>query len=115
MTYEKEGLSNIPIRVRFPGLSMHYWGENCLKLIASILGRVIRIDNATLNKDRMAFARVLMNINIKNGFHDSIAFTNEDDELISTKVVYDWKPLICSKCKQLGHAEDVCRVGVVRR
>ena len=76
MSYEKEDLSTVPIWVTFPSLSMHYWGESCLNLIAGMLGRVIRIDNATLNMDRMAFARVLVDINIKNGFHDSIALTN---------------------------------------
>ena len=65
---------------------MHNWGESCLKMISRMLVKVIRVDNATLNKDRMMFARLLMDMNIKNGFHDHVAFTNEDDELINVKV-----------------------------
>ena len=25
--------------------------------------------------------------------------------------MYDWKPVQCYKCSQLGHMEDTCRVG----
>ena len=57
-----------------------------------MLGKVIRVDNATLNKERMMFARVLVEINVTTGFHETIAFTSEDDELISVRVAYDWKP-----------------------
>lgn len=55
-----------------------------------MLGRFIRIDNATKNKDRMHSARVLVELDVNKGFHYMISFTNEDDELISIKVQYDW-------------------------
>lgn len=53
VSYEKESITSIPIWVKFPGLSMHYWGARSLNLIAGMLGRVIRIENATQNKDRV--------------------------------------------------------------
>ena len=45
----------------------------------------------------MMFARVLVEVNIRNGLHDAIAFTNKDDELVNVKVTYDWKPTLCGK------------------
>ena len=57
-----------------------------------MLGKVIRVDNATLKKDHMHFARVLVELNINGDFHDFISFINDDDELLSIKVLYDWKP-----------------------
>lgn len=65
-------------------------------MIASLLGKVIRLDNEKFNKDRMMFARVLAEMNTKQGLHDTIAFTNEDDELVSVQVAYDWKPNLCT-------------------
>lgn len=65
MSYKKENLDTILVWVRFPGLAMHYWGERSLRMIASMLGKVIRVDNATLNKDRMQYARVLVEMNMK--------------------------------------------------
>ena len=115
MSYEKKNLSTIPIWVRFPGLGMHYWGENRLLLIASMLGKVIRVENATLNKDRMQYARILVEMNMEGEFYDLIAFMNEDDELVIVKVEYDWKPTICVKCKQYGLIEGNCGIELTRK
>ena len=52
------------------------------------------------------YAQVLVEIDINKGFHDSVAFTNEDNELINVKVAYDWRPTLCTKCKQLRHTVD---------
>lgn len=102
----------IPVWVKFPGLGVHYWGEQCLRLIAGMLGPVIRLDNATLDKDRMQY--VLMELKTTGPFYDTIAFTNEDDELMRVNVEYDWKPTQCKKCKQLGHLESSCRTGTTQ-
>ena len=80
-----------------------------------MLGKVIQIDNATLNKDRMSFARVLVEIDVKCGLHKSIAFTDEDNELVCVQVTYDWHPVLCAKCKQMGHMEDSSRARVTKR
>lgn len=101
--------------MRFPVLAMHYRGERCLSLIAGMLGRVIRVDNATKNKDRMQYARVLVELSIDGEFYDTVSFTNEDDELMTVTVEYNWKPSKCSKCKQLGHLENDCRVGLTQK
>lgn len=114
-SYEKECISTVHVWVRFTGLPIHYWGVRCLSRIAGMLGKVIRVDNATLKKDRMHFARVLVELDINGDFHDSISFTNEDDELLSIKVLYDWKPQFCSKCQQLVHFEDSCRTRVTTK
>ena len=76
-----------------------------MNLIAGMLGKVIRIDNATHNKDRMQFARVLVELNVQGGFHDMLSFTNEDDELVTVSIQYNWNPQLCCKCNQLGHRE----------
>ena len=54
-------------------------------------------------------------MNIKGEFYESPAFTNEDDELVRVKVEYDWKPIICAKCKHHGHMESNCRMEVVKK
>ena len=113
ISHEKEHVSTIPVWVRFPKLGMHYRGERCLTLIAGMLGRVIRVDNATKNKDKMLFARVLVELSIDGKFYDTVSCTNEDDELMTVMVEYVRKPSNCSNCKQIGHVEDACGVGLI--
>ena len=36
---------------------------------------------------------------------------DENDELIVQHVLYDWKPILCKRCTQLGHDEVNCRAG----
>lgn len=75
---------------------------------------MIRIDNATRNKDRMQFARVLVEMDVNHGFPDMISFTSEDEELINIKVEYDWKPQVCTKCKLLGHLVNSYKAGTTQ-
>lgn len=85
-TFVKETVTSIPIWVRFPGLGKHYWGERCLRKIAGMLGTVVKIDNATLNKDRLLFSRVLIEMKVDGGYLETLAFTNEDNELVRFQV-----------------------------
>ncbi|CAO2821005.1 unnamed protein product [Amaranthus hypochondriacus] len=80
-----------------------------------MLGRVIRVDNVTKNKDQMLFARVLVELSLDGEFYDSVSFTNEDDELVTVMIEYDWKPSKWSKCNQMGDVEDACRVGRIQK
>lgn len=72
ISYEKEALSKIPVWVKFPRLGMHYRGQRCLRLIAGMLVRVIRVDNFTINMDHMQFARILLEMDIDGAFSETI-------------------------------------------
>lgn len=111
MSYSKDHLSSLPIWVKFPGLDVRYWGEKSLTKIASMIGPILRVDGATTNKDRMMYARVLVDVNVSQGLYDELFFENEHGELISQKVEYVWKPLRCNRCAQFGHLDSACRVG----
>ena len=95
--------------IRFPGLDVMYWGSNCLTKVAGMLGPVLKLDGATIDKRIMMYARVLVDINIVQGFHDEIFFENELGELTSQRVEYVWKPVQCYKYNQLGHLGESCR------
>ena len=72
---------------------------------------MIKVDTATVNKDRLWYARVLVDMDIDEGFPEELFYTNERDELVTQQVQYDWLPLCCSKCNQFGHTNLECRVG----
>ncbi|CAO2827273.1 unnamed protein product [Amaranthus hypochondriacus] len=112
---DKASLTTMPIWVKFPGLALEYWSDTTLRKLASTLGPVIRVDNATTKHERMLYARVLVETNVHGEFPDDIYFINEIEELVNQKVLYDWKPIFCGKCKKMGHTEGKCRMGEPRK
>ena len=81
MSLEKEPLSTIPIWVQLPALPMEYWGKRCIRKIAGLLENVLKLDNATRNKDRLMYTRALVELNISKGLPDKVFFTNKYDKL----------------------------------
>ena len=63
-----------------------------------MIGTVIRIDNATLNFDKLMYARVLMDMKINRSYLEEITFTDVNDDRIYMPVEYDWKPITCQNC-----------------
>ena len=111
ISYEKSSLASIPVWVKLPNLDVIYWTENILKQIVGYLGNVLKVDNATLTKSRMMYARVLVDMTLADSFPEELFFSNEHEQLITQRVQYDWLPTWCTKCAQFGHVVDSCRVG----
>ena len=95
MSYDKNDLAFVPVWVRFHKLDVVYWGESSLRKTGGILGEVLRIDNATLNFDKLMFARLLINMRIDGEFPVEVYLTDAIDNLIEVKVPYDRKPILC--------------------
>ena len=112
ISYEKSSLISIPVWVKLPNLDVWYWTESMLRKIVGYLDNVLKMDNATLTKARMLYARVLVDMSLVDGFPKKLFFSNENDELITQRVQYDWLPSWCTKCAHFGHVIDTCRMGL---
>ncbi|XP_074277279.1 uncharacterized protein LOC141600921 [Silene latifolia] len=53
--------------------------------------------------------KVLVEIKIGQEFPTELVFEDELGNTQRVRVVYDWFPLSCDKCKGLGHTSDLCR------
>ncbi|KAL9237032.1 hypothetical protein vseg_011622 [Gypsophila vaccaria] len=42
---------------------------------------------------------------------ETVAFKDENNDLMQIKVEYERKPITCAKCNQLGHHTEHCRKG----
>ncbi|XP_070054648.1 uncharacterized protein [Nicotiana tomentosiformis] len=58
----KETFSKVPIWIRLPELDIKYWGQNALTKIAGLVGNPLKANRATTLKERMTFARVLVEV-----------------------------------------------------
>lgn len=75
--------------------------------IVGYLGTCLKVDNVTNTKSRLMFARVLVDMNVADGFPEELFFYNECD----TISVGCWLPMYCAKCFQFGHNISYCRKG----
>ena len=106
---DKTNVESVPIWIKMPGLALKYWGEKSLFKIAGLVGKAIKMDNTTKSKDRLNFARVMVEVQMKQELPDTIIFCNEYGMEICQNIEYEWRPSICKKCSGIGHSEEDCR------
>lgn len=62
--FHDEVLRVILVWFRLPRLPLHYWGEESLSRITSVLGVPLLADECTTSQLRLSYARVLVEIDI---------------------------------------------------
>ena len=106
--FKRDEIRQVPIWIQL-NLDFKYWGQGCLTKIVSDIGRFIKVDNATLKREKLQFARVLLEVDVSQTFPDEIMFENEKGEDTCVQVLYNWKPAFCKACKVFGHDEQTYR------
>lgn len=75
----------------------------------SKIGKPIRSDRATAQKDILKYARVLVEVKVDQIFPEEISFENETGLTMSQKIHYECRPIFCGDCKGIGHTAEECR------
>lgn len=78
--------------------------------IASCVGKPKYIDKMTASKERLAYARILVELNSGEKIIDSLQLKGPDGKLFTQKIVYEVKPYQCFKCFHFGHNARNCSV-----
>jgi len=79
-----------------------------LSKLGSTLGIPIKTDKYTMDKTRLNYARLLIDIAIKGDFPGFIDFINDQDVVMRVQLEYEWKPIKCQHCRMYGHNEEDC-------
>ncbi|XP_010694020.1 uncharacterized protein LOC104906887 [Beta vulgaris subsp. vulgaris] len=108
MDFQKEDIKTVPIWIQLPALDLKYWGERCLfKLVAGI-GKPLKLDQSTINKDRLQYARIMIETRMNQDLPEEIVFENEKGVMMTQKVHYEWRPIRCDICAGIGHSHKEC-------
>ncbi|KAL2933676.1 NADH-ubiquinone oxidoreductase chain 2, partial [Bienertia sinuspersici] len=94
MDVPKDDHKIVPIWIKFPKLYIKYWGIRLLNKIVRMVGDFIKGD---------------VEVRIYQLLPNSISFINEKGVDVEKIVKYEWRPLVCTTCKCLGHQDDNCR------
>ncbi|KAJ8429696.1 hypothetical protein Cgig2_004495 [Carnegiea gigantea] len=97
------------IEDELPELDIKYWGMQSLSKIGSLLGCPLRTDKYTKEKSMLKYARLMVEMPLEGHFPEYIEFANEKGLLLRQKVIYEWLPIKCDKCKIFRHTHDQCR------
>lgn len=74
------------------------------------MGDPIKRDEATRNRDKLQFARILVEMKIEQAFPDHIWFLNEYGEKVKVPIEFEWMPTQYGKCTRYGHNSTECRM-----
>lgn len=74
----------------------------------SLIGTPIMANKMTMEKERIQYARVLVDVNVHK-MPDVVYFQNERGIVVEQKVKYEWRPSKCTHCQGYGHEIQDCR------
>jgi len=103
----RERVDVIPIWVRMPALPLHFWELYHFKRIGDILGSFLEADFTYLETHERKVARILVNINIREGLAEYINL--EWGPIIHPQLLdYENVPFRCRRCHAYGHPVSEC-------
>ncbi|XP_074305957.1 uncharacterized protein LOC141641186 [Silene latifolia] len=105
----KVSVKTVPIWVKLVGLDLKFWGVKCLEKLASLVGKFVRVDDLTLEKNLLGYAKIMVEVEVDQYFPDKIKFDDENGQEVIVLLEYDWLPITCQKCKGIGHRTNMCR------
>ncbi|XP_021863901.1 uncharacterized protein [Spinacia oleracea] len=88
MSINKDEIRSVPIWIQFPQLNFMYWGEKSLYKIAGMVGNPVKMDQATKRREKLQYARVLVEVCLSQELPETVEYENVDGEMVSQKVVY---------------------------
>ncbi|KAL2923327.1 Glycogen synthase [Bienertia sinuspersici] len=88
--FDPNEFRKVPVWVQLPELPLRYWG--CIMKLTRSIGEPIQLDTTTKNRDRIHFARVLINMDITKDFPKHIKFKNEKGNIMEQRVTFEWQP-----------------------
>ncbi|XP_030478184.1 uncharacterized protein LOC115695244 [Cannabis sativa] len=107
--FKKENVKCVPIWIQLEELELKYWGQGTLSKIVSQVGKMVMLDLVTRERERLSYARVMVEVMMDQNFPDFLEFENEFGSTTTVKLKYEWKPVACSHCSGFGHTADECR------
>jgi len=105
----RERVDIIPIWVRLPALPHQYWEEKYFKIIGNKIGEYLEADNSYLETRQRKMARILVNINVREGLGDEVDLVLGPFHH-TQRLDYENIPFRCRRCHEYGHLVADCKL-----
>ena len=106
--FSKNEMSSVPVWVKLPNLPLKCWSLRSLSKISSLIGKPIQCDRFTASKARISYARVLIEVDLRESLPDTIQIGLPNGLFINQLVIFEALPQFCKACNSIGHSSDKC-------
>lgn len=79
------------------------------KIVAQI-GDPINRDEATRNREKLQYARVLLEVKMDKDISDHMQSRNENGDSTKVPVTFEWKLTICRNYRGVGYSTQECKI-----
>lgn len=90
LDFDPKAFKIASVWVQLPDLPLRYWG--CIMKLAKELGEPVQLDMATRKRERIQYARVLVEMDITKEFPKYIKFKNEKGMIVEQQTFFEWRP-----------------------
>ncbi|XP_051138689.1 uncharacterized protein LOC127256621, partial [Andrographis paniculata] len=107
-----------PVWARLKGVPLECWNPTALSIINSWIGTPIATDKIIKNRDCLAYARVLVEVDVTSSLPEFVEVWAPGNRCFKVEVEYENLPAFCSFCSMLGHkcdTEDQRRARIQRQ
>ncbi|GFS34797.1 hypothetical protein Acr_00g0036050 [Actinidia rufa] len=107
--FGKEEISTFPVWVQMRGVPFTLWNPMIFGKICSRLGRPIHMDKLTTQKERVTYARCLVEIDMEKKLVHSVDLLLPERGVHEQMIYYENLPKYCPLCKVVGHTKKNCK------
>lgn len=93
-------ITHLPVRIRFPLLPVEYYLVQCLQQAGNQISRTLKVDSATLLASRGRFARVCVEIDLRQPLKSGYRFKHR-----TWKLQYKGLQVFCFHSGRYGHSD----------
>ena len=101
-------MSKMPMWIHLGNLPLELFTKNGLSYLASALGNPLYMDRITANQQRLAFAKICVEVDASMEIPKFIEVKRRNGSMITIFVDVPWWPSKCSHCRIFGHVDRSC-------
>ncbi|GFY92846.1 hypothetical protein Acr_08g0012420 [Actinidia rufa] len=107
--FGKEAISCFPVWVQLRSVPMILWNPMVFGKICSKIGRPLHMDKLTAQRERITYARCLVEVDMAKDLVHSVSLQLPDGEDYEQNIYYENLPRFCPLCRVVGHTMESCK------
>ena len=101
-------MAKLPVWIHLGNIPLELFTQKGISYIASAIGNPFYMDRITASQQRLAFAKVCVELEASMEAIRSIEVEVRNGKTVHVSVEYPWMPLKCSLCGIFGHGDNTC-------